>query len=854
MSEKYYTLGTHTSEQWAELHAELIADGNVYESVPSREVVVDDDKLHSPTRGSYLLTEEEVSDLRTDDRIKFINESTERYPDKFMPPEDELHCVTNNTLTDRWANSYNNYQSWTTSGGSIESNFSSAEPTVNRTTALYRMQTKQNPWKTSSTNEKVAISAKVQQVGAGENVDIICADNASWIGHTEFINTGVTNGVNPSDYIGGNVLPGNGTCDCLDLVLDAPYYIDPDWFNASASTRLMTRWDGTTVPVESVARSWWTSSTQRSSSFAVFGNIPVSSGYTRNGSNGSNTTFPTTGTHGTQCASLIFGRTHGWAYNANKWILNLYGAGNSGSMEIGFDIQKIFHQYKPNNSVYGTKDPTMSSNSWGYRSSTKGGSHYHFRNSGATAYGGTSAEPGFISWLGATGDSGRWKSEMYDNSMTQAGDELTAAGVIMITAAGNSNQQQVNPDHTNYDNRISNNATNAFYQDAFTEFGFNVTGSTNRRGFPQHIGKTVSQTAQNNSTVKFPAINIGALDDDMTNSFDQDRKVNYSDMGSAIDLFAPGDGTLAATKGSYGTPTARSDGAYSGLTAIASCVDTRFSGTSAACPVAAGFLAIVMQYNRGWTYENLRSWIQTNVETQPTADMYEGTEVTTATANWAADYNALQGASRRIIYQATIPVSTAHPSGGDSDDSDDYNGPLVINVLLGTTSNIANDQAGDAFFAGNTDVGEIISRLPPVYANDGYTVPITFAGDGLDSETWTVDSVIATANSNFTYNTGSNNTTITQQTDPYTTSWQCLMTDYSTQTFSSDAAASAATNPSLLELVSLTIPDPTVNEETHTFTVVASEAGGTTTTKTVDINQNKHFKAQSFISKVQALT
>ena len=664
MSEKYYTLGTHTAEQWLELHAELIADGNVYESVPSREVVVDDDKLHSPTRGSYLLTEEEVSDLRTDDRIKFINESTERYPDKFMPPEDELHCVTNNTLTDRWANSYNNYQSWTTSDRIIESNFSSAEPTVNRTTALYRMQTKQNPWKTSSTNENVAISAKVQQVGAGENVDIICADNASWIGHTEFINTGVTNGVNPSDYIGGNVLPGNGICDCLDLVLDAPYYIDPDWFNASASTRLMTRWDGTTVPVESVARSWWTSSTQRSSSFAVFGNIPVSSDYTRNGSNGSNTTFPTTGTHGTQCASLIFGRTHGWAYNANKWILNLYGSGNIGSMEIGFDIQKIFHQYKPNNSVYGTKDPTMSSNSWGYRSSAKSGSHYHFRNSGATAYGGRFDEPGFISWLGATGDAGRWKSEMYDNSMTQAGDELTAAGVIMITAAGNSNQQQVNPDHPNYDNRISNNNSNAFYQDAFTEFGFNVTGSTNRRGFPQHIGKTVSQTAQNNSTVKFPAINIGALDDDMTNSFDQDRKVNYSDMGSAIDLFAPGDGTLAATKDYYGTDTARSDGAYSGLTAIASCRDTRFSGTSAACPIAAGFLAIVMQYNRGWTYENLRSWIQTNVETQPTADMYEGTEVTTATANWAADYNALQGASRRIIYQATIPVSTAYPGGG----------------------------------------------------------------------------------------------------------------------------------------------------------------------------------------------
>ena len=662
MSEKYYTLGTHTTEQWAELHAELIADGNTYASVPSREVTVEDEKLHSPTRGSYLLTLEEATTLQSDERVKFINESPEKYPETYMPPWEELHCATNNTLTDRWPNAYNNYQMWTVGSSSVQSNFSNAEPTINRTTALYRMQTQQNPWKTATTNENVAISSKVQQVGAGENVDIICADNASWIGHTEFINSGVTNAVNPTDYVGGNVLPGNGICDCLDLVLDAPYYIDPDWFDADPTNRLTTRWDGTTVPVESVARLWWQNSNQRSASLAAFGNIPVSDSYTRDRSNGSNTTFPTTGTHGTQCASLIFGRTHGWAYNANKWILNLYGTYNPGSMEIGFDIQKVFHQYKPVNSLYGTKDPTLSSNSWGYRASDKGGSHYYWRTDPAVSYSGTANEPGFISWLGVTGDSGRWKSEMYDNSMTQAGDELIQAGVIFVAAAGNSNQQQVNPDHPNYDNRISNNNTNTFYQDTFNEFGFNVTGSTNRRGFPQHIGKTEIQTAQGNTTVKFPAINIGCLDDDMTNNYDQDRKVNYSDMGSAIDLFAPGDGTLAATEDVYGLDVARSDASYSGLTAIAACRDTRFSGTSAACPVACGFLAIAMQYNRGWTYEDLRNWIKTNVQVQPTTDIYVGTEPTSPTASWSSDYNALRSADRRILYQATIPVSTAHPA------------------------------------------------------------------------------------------------------------------------------------------------------------------------------------------------
>ena len=689
MSEKYYTLGTHTAEQWTELHAELIADGNTYASVPAREVTVEDEKLHSPVRGSYLLTVEEADALAQDSRVKFINESLEKYPEKYMPPWEELHCATNNTLTDRWSNPYNNYQMAFNGRYAVQANFTAAEPTINRTTALYRMQTKQNPWKTSQTTDNVAINAKVQQVGAGENVDIICADNATWIGHTEFINSGVTNAVNPDDYVGGNVLPGNGYCDVLDIVLDAPYYIDPAWFNADSSNRLTTRWDGTTVPVEQIARNWWQDSTQRSASFAAFGNIPVSDSYTRDRAHGSNSTFPTSGTHGTQCASLIYGRTHGWAYNCNKWQLNLYGSYNPGSFEIGFDVQKIFHQYKPINPLFGTKDPTISSNSWGYRASSKSGSYYYWRTDPAVAYAGIYNEPGFISWLGAQGDGGRWKSEMYDNSMTQAGDELTQAGVIFVAAAGNSNQQQVKPDHPNYDNRISNNNTNTLYQDTFSEFGVTVTGTTNRRGFPQHIGKTESQIFGGNTTCEFPAINVGALDDDMVGNYDQDQKVDYSDLGSDIDLFAPADGTLAATEGTYGTDVARLDDSYADLSVIAGCRDTRFGGTSAACPVAAGFLGLVMQYNRGWDFRQLRSWIQTNLEIQLSADMYEGSEPTSPTAVWSGDYNALRGAPRRIVYQATIPVSTPITSYSISESTTTVNEGDPVTFTI-TTTNVSD--------------------------------------------------------------------------------------------------------------------------------------------------------------------
>ena len=107
----------------------------------------------------------------------------------------------------------------------------------------------------------------------------------------------------------------------LDLVLDAPYYIDPEWFEASPNTRLRLRWDGTTVPIETVARDWWGNANQRSVGFSTIGTVTVTSGYTEASCLGSNTVRPTNGTdHGTDCAANTYGRTQGWAFNCNKWF------------------------------------------------------------------------------------------------------------------------------------------------------------------------------------------------------------------------------------------------------------------------------------------------------------------------------------------------------------------------------------------------------------------------------------------------------------------------------------------------------------------------------------------------------
>ena len=979
MSEKkYYELSTYTEDQFDKIYSIIVKDGEGTDTIPSRPVENTNYFAHSPVRGEFLLTDEEAETLKSDSRIKYIQLTPEKYPEIFNATEDDLRMDVTGDSYERYANPVKNYQFWADQGAILGSFGSGSADLNHASNQLLRMGQQRNNWIATSTSTSTAISDTITQKGAGEDVDVIVADNGTWFGHVEFINTGVTNAVNPADYVGGNVLPGNGYCDVLDVVLDGPYYIDPDWFtagrldpeynngpiidvvgdgsnffkrevtvngvrimgagdvggqvavpdawlekvgrmfelftdptgsginstyqrnlikNLSGDTgtyhagfptiqrvargagadystnfltdagiifwnltnlfdthvqndmvwylnstgdgygdgdidaqeviehvfhtlhmhgldavslkmysyisadwntgplynamveaydggfwnpsgyepspgafktdgdafevaakeylyllnfcmfeytdlweggslspewsddmrtqagiqannplgyafhnqyiapviskpslatirsifqdgntpdqddpslagasgyvvdvdpiRLETRWDGTEVPVESVARTWWSNASQRSAQFSSIGTVSVSSNYTRDRVHGSNSTYPTSAsaTHGTQCASLIFGRTHGWAYNCNKWHINLYGNSNAGSVEQGFDIVKLFHENKPINATYGTKNPTLMSNSWGYRA-TKSGTHYYFRDSGPVSYPGSSDEPEFIKYMGTDGDAGRWSSEFPDNSMTQAGGELVDSGVIFIAAAGNSGQQMVNPDHPNYDNRIALNNTYGLYDplNTFSSFGYYVYGTTNRRGFPNHIGKSDSQSFQGDD-IEFPAISVGAMDDAFAPG-NRERKVNYSNMGNAIDIYAPADGTLAATVGTYGTDVARYDNTYPGLSVQYSCRDTRFSGTSAACPVACGFLATIMQYNRGWTYTELRNWIKTNVQAVDENEFYVGTEDASAESLGWSDTNKVQNSASdtRVLYLAPFSVSTPHPS------------------------------------------------------------------------------------------------------------------------------------------------------------------------------------------------
>ena len=653
MAEKYYQLGTYTEEQWDELHHELVHDGHHCDEVPERCVECADDKLHSKTRGTYLLSDEEAEQLKKDPRVKFLNIDYSQY-EEFKPPKDELQAARPELIS-RYAGTIKNYREFEVS------NTLPASPVAadsNRASySLYRHQQYLDPWVDNGLGDNAVPEETISQYGTGRDIDVIVADEGMWIGHPEFQNNcvlladGVTPVEKPAGYTGGNLLPGDGHCDVLDLVLDSPYYIDPEWFDADPGSRLTTRWDGTVVPVESVARTWWSNSTQRSAKFQNEGTVTIGTQYTRNATGGSPTSQPTNGDgeHGTPCGALTYGRTQGWAYNANKWTLDLYGFNGSG-IEQGFDLQKLFHRMKPINPAYGAKDPTLSSNSWGYRADKDpSGSTYYYTHRASTNVSYT-VEPTFISHMGTQGDGGRWKSEMKTNSLTTALDEMIDAGVIFVGAAGNSNQKVVKSGHPDFNNYITTTNGGTLEDSELFEFGVAVYGTTNRTGFPQQGG----MYTKDDGSIDYKTINIGALDDDYNAGLE--CKVGYSDRGEQIDVYAAGDGTLAANK-TY-TAEGRYPATYDGFTFDSGSgagipEDCAFGGTSAACPVAAGFLATILEHNRDWTWKELKEWVL-NLDTQSGTDFYFGAENTTPTGGTWTDYRSLEGGAARVLYQAPI--------------------------------------------------------------------------------------------------------------------------------------------------------------------------------------------------------
>ena len=707
---KVYCVVCANASDWNEIH-DYIINENEIDGIPNRKIECTNLQKTCKTIGSYMISDAEAEQLKNHPKVIGINIDEEYYEGTYKG-RDTFTMSEPGNKTARYGSNVKISRDTSGSGHNSGSNSTWLSKTAAQ---IFRHQTLANPWKNS--NDNTVITDNPEQFGDGTDVDVIVCDTAAWFGHIEFIKTGIGE---PTNFVGTNPLKSGfatsattGVCGVLDVILDGPYYLDPDFFEADPSNRLEKRWDGTTVPVESVARNWWRneSTTYRSAKYVStnisggtatigsnedFGTISIPNTspddiYTRAAMNGDDTVVSrrcelhtgqeggSLADHGTPCMSQAYGKTHGWAYNANKWFISIIWADGAIGTSILWKVHKVFHDLKPNRSSDNTKNPTVTSHSWGSSRSFSNGSYAYWRTDGS---GGSTGRDNVVV-SGSNVTSPAWVSNFDDgnrhvfwiepeNSTMQQGSSMLDSGVIFVGAAGNNNNQLVKGDHPNYDNYLSASSSRTLSS------AESNSEMVNRVGNPLCIGNLPNY---NNGGVDiYRTFAIGALDDNQVSNGDgsyYEKKVSYSNMGNAIDCYAIGDDSIGAQGGNtWNLP--RNDSSYridsnyaivsSGGTQSLTSYDQRFGGTSSACPVSAGLFATKLQYNRDWIWSNLKSWLETRVTVLSNdTEFLRGTEATSATSsNWNTT-TSLQGSERRILFDAPSGLASVKLSlfGGD---------------------------------------------------------------------------------------------------------------------------------------------------------------------------------------------
>ena len=619
MTLKKYELKVKTPEDWDEVHDTLCGVSSC-ECFPDREVTCFDDKLHSPTRGTFLLHKTEADRLAQDSCIDWIELDPSENPDEYPKPE---HYVK------RWGKEVKVYRDLNGGGQPVSTGATIGE--LDRTGwQIVRTGIKTNGdfWGTLSGNIAAQPSDASYSL-TGKNVDVIIHDSGVLASHPEFLDE-------------------NGVSRVRDIVLDGPYYIDPDYFEENALT--YTRWDGRIGITTTSAHSWWQNGANRSAQFSSIGIVNISSTYTapRAIGVGSDGTNEMSSGHGTSSASLVAGKNFGLAFEANIW--NMSGIGEPAAMSItieqNYDLMKLFHQYKSVNPETGTKNPTLINGSWGYQAAFESSDtvNYKFRGSTGIFTGSdpvtnqvTAMKTGLNNQVNGAYES--WSSSSRSNSTDTAAKEMMDEGVIYVAAAGNNNQRlgvgSTDPDRLNYMSDVWFGST-----DPRPEFPSGTVPCNHRDWMnPQGIGFSTTTDPEFH-----PVICVGAMDEYVEPSSLSERKADYSNNGPGIDVWAPADETLAAgTNGVTGyVDYERYDDSRF--------YDNYFNGTSAAAPVASGLLALYLQTSPTASSREVKTWLRdVGSVIAPQSEYVDQYPDDSQTTYWTGSFN-MRDAERRILY------------------------------------------------------------------------------------------------------------------------------------------------------------------------------------------------------------
>jgi len=618
MTLKKYTVKVSDPIYWEEVHNTLCSTSSC-EHIPDREVTCFDEKCHSPTRGTFILHDNEAELLKNDPRIDWVELDVTVYPEEY--PKPELYIK-------RWNKDVKIYRDL---GPNAPVSVGATDGELDRTGwQIIRTGIKTNgDWWGIATGNPPPTFGDASYSLTGKNVDVVIHDSGILQYHPEFLGE-------------------NGQSRVRDIVLDGPYHIDPNYFDNIIPSVKYLKPDGRVGIATTSARDWWQNSSSRSVGFSTIGTISIPINYTENNSMGNSLdgTNNLTSGHGTSSASLVAGKSFGLAFEANIW--NMPGIGDNVGLEpeTNFDLIKLFHLYKPINLETGIKNPTIVNGSWGYQAAFRTSSlniQYQFRgNSGQflNALEPSSTIPnawknGFNNQVGGAYKS--WSSSSRSSSTDEAANEMMAVGVIYVAAAGNNNQRL---GIGLADADLYNAIQDLYFFVGDSRFGNNLLTPTNHRNWmnPQGIG--YDQTADFH-----PVICVGAMDEYILedNTYSE-RKANYSNNGPGIDVWSPADETLAAgTNGVIGYEDfQRADDSRF--------YDALFNGTSAAAPVACGLLCLYLQSNPKANSSNVKEWLKKHgsviVDSTQYLDQYQNDN---EIPYWDQSYN-MRGAERRILY------------------------------------------------------------------------------------------------------------------------------------------------------------------------------------------------------------
>lgn len=218
MTLKKYTISVTEAQYWDEIHNVLVEDSNE-DGIPDRQVTCSDYKEHSPTRGTFLLHGNEAQEIANHPHVEWIELDPTEYKDEYPKPGHYIKRFNKNVKVYRDLDS----------SGIPATNPTSAE--LDRTgwgVVRTGIKTAGDFWgaRWGISGDAPPIDSDVSYSLTGKNVDVVVHDSGVLASHPEFLDE-------------------NGVSRVRDVVLDGPYYIDPDFFNAP----LDIVWNGPIVNV-----------------------------------------------------------------------------------------------------------------------------------------------------------------------------------------------------------------------------------------------------------------------------------------------------------------------------------------------------------------------------------------------------------------------------------------------------------------------------------------------------------------------------------------------------------------------------------------------------------------------------